>query len=156
MTICLRKRKRSAQWGFTLIELFVFVVMIVCVVIGVKVAQQKFDFKFAGLLGGLLGFLFSFFGLMSYAALMHFIFGSGLPKCQDESCRGPGNFRGDGDYAIRKFGEEYNYVCKHGVRYMRRGKRFVIVNDDGTETPYLIWRPFRGWFPDAMESNHGS
>ena len=128
--------------GFTLIELLVFIVMIVCVVAGANIAQEKFGWKFAWLLGGFSGLLLFLLGGLGFAALIDCAFGSGLPKCRDETCCKPD------DYEIRQFGKEYNYVCQHGVRYMRRGKRFVIVSEDGTESPYLIWRSFRGWFPE--------
>jgi len=46
----------------------------------------------------------------------------------------------------RQSREEYVWVCRCGGRYRRRGRRFVIVNDDGTETPYLVWRHFEDGF----------
>jgi hypothetical protein len=66
-----------------------------------------------------------------------------LPKCREGTCRGTYA------YKLAKFGEEYLLVCRHGGRYKRRGRKFVTVNEDGTETSYLVWRPFRGWFPDG-------
>jgi hypothetical protein len=43
---------------------------------------------------------------------------------------------------------EKAYLCRCRARYYRRGLRFVEINADGKELPYLRWRPFRGWFPD--------
>jgi hypothetical protein len=34
------------------------------------------------------------------------------------------------------------------MHYKRVGKRFVAVRDDGEESPYLVWKPFRGWYAD--------
>ena len=134
--------------GFTLIELLVFIVMIVCVFEGAKVARHLVGGKYAWVLGGLLGFVAFILGGAVLCLLMDLWGGSGLPKCRNGCCRGPGMWRGDGDYTHGQLGEEYHYVCRCGGCYRRHGKRFVVVNDDGTERPYLVWRPFRGWSPD--------
>lgn len=73
-----------------------------------------------------------------------------LPKCLNGCCRGPGLLLGHGDYTIEKIGGEYNRVCQCGIRHKRSGRRFVVVSEDDTEIPYLVWRPFRGWFPDQL------
>ena len=140
--------RHHASMGFTLIELLAFVVMILCVVEGAKIAQLIVGGKYGWLLGGFLGFVSFFLGGLALALLKDLWGGGGLPKCRNGCCRGPGMFRGHGDYTHRKVGEEYHLVCGCGVRHERRGRRFVVVNDDGTETPHLVWRPFRGWFPD--------
>jgi hypothetical protein len=152
------KRRHYSALGFTPIEFLAFIAMVVCVLSGAKVAHERVGGNFGWLLGGFFGFFVFFLVGLAWAALIDFgIKGvPRLPKCRNGCCRGPGMFLGYGDYEIRKFGEEYNRVCRCGVRYKRRGKRFVVVNDDGTESPYLIWRPFRGWFPDttAQPNNH--
>jgi hypothetical protein len=30
-----------------------------------------------------------------------------------------------------------------------RGRRFYEVQPDGSHRPHMVWRAFRGWFPDA-------
>jgi hypothetical protein len=144
------RKRRSAALGFTLIEFLAFIAMVACMLAGARIMHDRISGKFGWLLGGVLGVLAFFLFLLVLTALMDFGFGGvpRLPKCQNGSCCGPGFLFGDGDYEISKLGEKYVRVCRCGGRYMRLGKRFVIVNEDGTKTPYLIWRPFRGWFPD--------
>ncbi len=148
---CCRPNRRHASAGFTLIELLAIVVLVFCVLQGVNFGRQMVGSWYGKLLGGFAGFLLFFLGLFAWATLMDLWTGRGLPKCRNGCCRGPGNFRGDGDYDIGRIAEEHVWVCRCGGRYRRHGRRFVIVNDDGVETPYLVWRPFRGWFPDASE-----
>jgi len=136
--------------GFTLIEILAIIALLCCVVAGVKIGHGKIDGRFGGLIGGGLGFLSFFFVLFAFGALIDQFNGvPRLPKCRNGCCRGPGMWFGDyGDYGSQKLGEGYVNVCRCGDRYKRRDRQFVIVSENGTETPYLIWRPFRGWFPD--------
>ncbi len=143
--------KHIAPSGFTLIELLVFVALLVFMKFGADFVHARVSGIFGWLLGGFLG-LGAFLAVGLALTLLKDLAVGGiprLPRCREGTCRGPGMFRADnGNYKSQKVGEIYIDVCQHGGRYKRRGKRFVIVNDDGTETPYLIWRPFRGWFPD--------
>ena len=140
-------QKRIA-WGMTLPEMLCFIALVVCVIIGVKFGSHITGSWYGYLLGAILGFLLFFIPLMALAVLKDLWRGWGLPKCRNGCCRGPGYFSGYGDYDTQKSGEEYYEVCKCGDRYKRHEKQFVLVNEDGTETPYLIWRRFRGWYPD--------
>jgi hypothetical protein len=136
-----------ASSGFTFIEVLLFFLMLLCVVIGVVIAHERWGGRFGWLWGGIAGLvLFLVLGLV-WALIVDFgVKGiPRLPRCRDGCCRGE-------DYKLQQFGEEFYWVCQHGVRYKRRGRRFVVVNDNGIETPYLIWRPFRGWFSDGWTS----
>lgn len=144
-----RRKGWGARSGFTLIELLGFVVMLFCVLAGREIAGHVSGGRYARLVGGLVGFVAFVVGGLMLALLKDLWSGGGLPACRNGCCRGPGNFRGHGDYTHGRIGDEYHYVCRCGDRYRRHGRRFVIVNDDGTELPYLIWRPFRGWYPDS-------
>jgi hypothetical protein len=64
-----------------------------------------------------------------------------IPDCRRGRC-------GSSDYFIEMQNGEKTYLCRCRARYCRRGFRFVEINADGKEVPYLRWRPFRGWFPD--------
>ena len=57
------------------------------------------------------------------------------------------------NYEIKRFGDDFYFVCKCGDRYERLGRRFMQVTDDGKIVPYKVWRPFRGWFPDEQKSS---
>jgi hypothetical protein len=145
--------RHRVSLGLTLIELVVFVAMIVCVVEGGGIGHRIVGGRFGWLLGGFSGCFSFFLALAALVLLMDFWVGGvpRLPKCRNGCCCGPGMFRGHGDYTHRKVGDEYHLVCGCGIRHERRGRRFVVVNDDGTETRYLVWRPFRGWFPDGSD-----
>lgn len=135
--------------GMTLVEMLCFMVLIPCMLIGALLANAMIGSWYGWLIGAALGFLVFFVFLMGLALLQESWSGQGrLPKCRNGCCRGPGHFSFDSDYDWQKFGEEYYNVCKCGDRYKRRGRRFVLINADGTETSYLIWRRFRGWCPD--------
>jgi hypothetical protein len=146
-----RAKINPALSGFTLIEFLAFIVLFLCMRFGAYFVHARMGGIFGWLLGGCLGLVVFLLGGLTLALLKDLVGGiPRLPKCQEGTCRGPGMFFGNnGDYKSQKLGGKYIYICQHGGRYDRRGRRFVIVNDDGTETPYLIWHPFRGWFPDG-------
>lgn len=136
--------------GMTLVEMLCFMALVPCILIGVFFGSAIIGNWYGWLLGAVLGFLAFFIPMMVWAVFKEFWNGIGLPKCRNGCCRGPGFSLDDkGDYKIQEAGEgEFYDVCKCGDRYQKRGRRFVLINEDGTETPYLIWRPFRGWYPD--------
>jgi hypothetical protein len=145
-----RTARHHAALGFTLIELLVIIALIWCIVAGVKIGHDKIGGKIGGLIGGFLASLAFFIVLFALGALVDQIFSGAprLPNCRNGSCCGTYFFGYSEDYETQKMGQGYVYVCRCGGRYKRRGKRFVEVNENGAEIPYLIWRPFRGWFPD--------
>ncbi len=144
-----RFRHRVAR-GMTLIEILTFIALVVCAISGAKLGHRIMGSWYGWLLGGILGVIIVFVCICALGLVMHLWSGTGLPKCRNGCCRGPGLRFGDyfGDYDIQESGGEFYRMCKCGDRYQRRGKRFVLINEDGTETPYLIWRRFKGWSPD--------
>lgn len=64
-----------------------------------------------------------------------------LPDCRSGRC-------GLTDYKIEDHGREVHFLCRCRMEYVRRGYRFLEVLPDGSEKPYLRWRPFRGWEHD--------
>jgi hypothetical protein len=44
---------------------------------------------------------------------------------------------------------KYALFCQCGTRYRKRGRRFLEVQTDGSVRPYMIWKAFRGWFPEG-------
>jgi hypothetical protein len=133
---------RSAP-GLTLVELLVLVAMLVCALAGAVVAHGSGAGGAGWLRGGLLGLLLFCVGALAWLGLMDLGVGGvpRLPACRDGGCRAK-------DYRPCRFGDGFAWQCGHGRRYARRGRRFVALDDDGTATPYLIWRPFRGWHPE--------
>lgn len=52
-------------------------------------------------------------------------------------------------YQLRRLDYRGYVLCSGcGTRYRMRGRRFYEVQPDGSVRPYMVWRPFRGWFPD--------
>ena len=139
--------------GMTLVELVCIMALIASVIMGAKFGYQFAKSWYGFLLGGLLGIIVFFAFVFALGSVMNLWSGSGLPKCRNGCCRGPGFLIGsEGDYEFQVVDGESYEVCRCGDRYKRKGKRFVLVNEDGTETPYLIWRRFRGWIPDKEKS----
>lgn len=138
--------------GMTLVEFLCFVILLLCAICGAGLGHHLAGRWYGYLVGGILGAVAFLTCLAALAALLTLWFGGGLPKCRNGCCRGPGLFSGYGDYDIQQLDGKSCEVCKCGDRYRRHGRRFVIVNEDGTETPYLIWRRFRGWRPDVPKA----
>jgi hypothetical protein len=141
-------QSRSAQLkpaarAATLIEMLVIFALFMCMVFGVNWLTDIMGKSCAAcLLGPLLGAAVWFAGLFTVAWFLQMCFGGGLPPCRHGSCRAPD------DYKLEFVDNDCYDICKHGDRYQRIGRRFVQINEDGSKTPYLIWRRFRGWRPD--------
>jgi hypothetical protein len=144
-----RKGRRRVE-GFTLVELLALIVAVECILLGIVLIQEWVHGWLGVFVGGGIGFAVFFLGTLLWALVQDLSVGGlpRLPECRQGGCRGPGMFKGYGDYECDHSGEEGYLICQHGGRYKRTGRRFVSIRDDGTEVPYLIWRPFRGWFPD--------
>ena len=114
-----------------------------CVIAGAILVNDSAFGRYGWLLGGVLGFVAFVLAAFAFAAVLDFGFGGvpRLPVCRRGCCRAD-------DYESQEFRDGYVRVSRCGERYARRGRRFVIVNDDGSVTPYLRWRAFRGWFPE--------
>ena len=56
-----------------------------------------------------------------------------------------------GDYTPEMVGDRIGVRCQCGL-YVRQGKQVMEVLPDGTHKPYMVWKPFRGWYPDGEGS----
>jgi len=132
----------------TLIELLWFVV---CAFVAANAALWAYHRW--GWLGGVGGFLVGFFitwvalyGVIWVLFLPVRIIHSGLPDrptCRNRKCR-------SADYRLERLGKEQFAVrCKCGLLYRKQGRRFVELSPDGSPRPYMIWKAFRGWFPES-------
>jgi hypothetical protein len=78
------------------------------------------------------------------------------PVCHEGRCRGSFR-RKPGDYEIvvvQDIADRQHHSlhrCRCGHYYEQLGKRFLERLPDGTLKPYMVHRPFRGWFPDETE-----
>jgi hypothetical protein len=135
-------------------ELLFFVLNICMGVVVAKHAGHRF-----GWVGYPLGFIFGFgasiVGLITLAQLLSLFERAayrgfpGLPQCRTGRCK-------ENDYyAVKDKGNVF-WECQCGGRYDKVGRRFYEVLPDGSRKPYLIWRPFRDWFPDdgSSDSEH--
>lgn len=107
-----------------------------------------------GWLGGVGGFFVGFFGswavLCALGRVLEFCVGivySGWPRrpaCRNGKCHSR-------DYKLQSLGNgQYGFCCLCGLRYQKRGRRFLEVQADGSVRPYMIWKAFRGWFPEGQ------
>lgn len=132
--------------GFTLVELIVLFLIGALTIVGAVILRNYFGGRFGWLLGGLAGFL-AIPMVVGVWALFICLARDGipmLPSCQNGRCRGS-------DYELRRFDEEFYWVCKCGDRYTRRGRLFLLVTDKEETTLCRTWRPFRGWFPSEQD-----
>lgn len=140
----------------TLIELLFFVFFTGVGAIVAMWAAQRY-----GWLGGVGGFLVGFFGIWAglYAIgwVAEFCVGivySGRPPrptCRTGKChsRDYKFVRLDSGQSGGQSGGQYGYRCQCGLQYRKRGRRFLEVQTDGSIRPYMIWKAFRGWFPEG-------
>ena len=137
-----RLKRPYVSRGFTLIELLVLFCMAGLAWIGAVILHKYVGGRFGSLLGGFVGCMAlpvtaAIFGL--FMSLLRDGIPS-LPRCRNGCCRGS-------DYEICRFDDEFDWVCKCGDRYTRRGRLFLQVTDKGEKILCRTWRPFRGWFP---------
>jgi hypothetical protein len=65
------------------------------------------------------------------------------PACRTGKCRW-------NNYQRRRLDDgQVVLFCGCGTPYRKRGHRFLEVQPDGSLRPYMVWRAFRGWFPDG-------
>ena len=132
-----------------LIDLIVFTASVsVGGVIGIWIGHRF------GLLGGLVGFFVGAVGCGVLVCLLFLLFDwvdgmvfSGRPRvpvCRSGKCK-------LAKYQFRKEQRAYLWVCECGGRYRKRGRHFYEVLPDGSSKPYMVWRPFRGWFPESSD-----
>jgi hypothetical protein len=129
----MRKNKNYIN-GLTLIE-----ILAICLFMAIGVSCSKhFGNKF-GIPGYILGFLGGFLAT-------DFFFGGipRMPYCKDNSCKGPDSY---GVERIKN-GTIVN-KCECGGMYIRKGRKFLEIDEDGNENRYLIWIPFKGWEKDV-------
>jgi hypothetical protein len=92
------------------------------------------------------GFLATFLSIGVLAGLADFFFGGipRMPYCKDNKCKGPDSY---GVERIKN-GTIVN-KCECGGMYIRKGRKFLEIDEDGNESRYLIWIPFKGWEKDV-------
>jgi hypothetical protein len=77
------------------------------------------------------------------------------PPCHNGTCKGRRwlslTYKDWGDYQRVVADGESVLRCKCGRDYVcdLPGRRFLERLPDGTRKPYMVHRPFRGWFPDS-------
>ena len=138
-------RLRLRHSGITRNELLVLLAMASCAYLGAMVGDHHpFLGRWSSFLCSIMGCFSPLLVLIPLAYLTDFAVGGipRIPRCRDGCCH---NWS---DYKYAKFGDINVHLCPRGIRYRREGRRFVIVNDDHSQTPWLIWKSFRGWYPD--------
>ena len=102
--------------------------------------------------------LFGWLGMLAFAmvgfSLLPTVFyllgkllsGTGFPVC-------PNGAGGNNHYRYTKDLCEGEIVveCRCCFRFVTKGVRFMIVNEDGTLSPYMQWKRGVGWLPDETE-----
>ncbi len=132
--------------GVTLIEILVLFLLLFLGVTGALIGGAWF-----GVLGyplGAISLIASFFLVALFLSLIEHLAVGGIPRIP-RCRRGPCRKR---DYAVVKISEgRWAFRCKCGDIYDKLGRRFVSLSDEGIETPYLKWIPFRGWRKETKE-----
>jgi hypothetical protein len=142
MTTLARARKDSGR--VTLIEMIMFPIFILLVVSSVRWAVYRYGWR-----GGIARWIFVVIILPLVPFALGFLVSavySGMPSypaCRTGKCRSSHYQR----RVLDKGG--YALFCACGTPYRKRGRRFYDVQPDGSLRPYMVWKAFRGWFPDG-------
>ncbi len=70
------------------------------------------------------------------------------PECESGRCRGDAATV-LGDYEVVPDEDERVYRCQCGHEYVKVDRRFMRRLPDGTLEPWMVWKLFRGYVPDA-------
>lgn len=134
-------RKDSGK--VTLIEMILFPVYILLIASCVRWAVHRYGWR-----GGVARFVLVFVVLPLVPIAMGLLASAiywgmpSYPACRTGKCR-------QSNYQRRHMDNgRYALFCGCGAPYRKRGRRFYEVQPDGSLGPYMIWRAFRGWFPD--------
>jgi hypothetical protein len=141
------RRRRS---GFTLPELLFCLMLMLGGLVGSCVGGLHF--RWIGVLVGFpAGFLATAVAVLLLMAVPESLWLAGpmYPPCHNGSCRGRRWPADIGDYEIKNVDGDIVLRCRCGREYDRIGRRFMERLPDGTLKPYMVHRPFRGWFPDT-------
>ena len=134
---------KQSQRGVTLIEIFVAVAYLAIILSSTIYGAQTY-----GWLGFLLGLALSICAPIGILKLLFWFedwFWVGIPSipaCRNGQCHCE-------DYRIEIQDGDPIYICRCGLRFKKQRRKFFEVGEDGSEKPYLVWRPFRGWFPET-------
>jgi hypothetical protein len=135
-------------------------VLLVLVLGACGLAVAWFGAERFGWLGCLLGFALGaaggfaiLYGVLQACAHLWKGRGGWFPPCHTGRCRKGAPLEKGGDYESTMVDGELVYRCKCGRDYVMLdgGSRFLERLPDGTLRPYMIHKPFRGWFPDREE-----
>jgi hypothetical protein len=132
--------------GMTLIEILLGFLFIVAG----SICSRHFGNQFGvwgyilGLIGGFLA-SFLIIGLV-LGFIDYFIHGvPRYPSCKKGQCRKAR------DFTIKKINnDKFGAQCRCGDLYVRQGRRCLIINENGKESNYAIWIPFKGWKKDLL------
>jgi hypothetical protein len=120
------------------------------IAVGVAVSSSfgarwgKIGYAGGFLVGALGAFLLTWWGLLTLHVLL-----KPWPECRRKKCH---TFRDyvwkRGSIYGREKGSQYRYRCKCGDEYLRRGRRFLKVSEDGSVHPFKIYQK-GAWMDDT-------
>jgi hypothetical protein len=131
-------------------QVTIFDIFLAFITIGPGILGANWGIHSYGWLGGIGGFIAAaiplptlLYGIV-YLDTMIYHGRPTFPVRKSGVCR-------EGDYQHRPLGDgHYGLFCRCGARYEKRGQHFREVLPDGSSHPYMIWKAFKGWFPDNM------
>jgi hypothetical protein len=138
---------KQSQRGATVVELVVVVVYLAIVVSSTFYGGLAHGWP--GVLLGLalgMGIPMVFIALLIWSEKWIWVGVPSLPTCSNGQCHAE-------DYRVEAQGGDLVYICRCGMRFRKKRRRFFEEDEDGSEQPYLVWRSFRGWFPEAEPSH---
>ncbi len=142
----------GSRSGVTLVELLLVAACFVC---GVVIALRAGDtYGVLGYFGGFaLGFVAPFAVVAAIGLTVAYLIGAltGIPEypvCAAGKCHSRDAPNSDYRYEWDEAENRLIARCQCGTPYVKRGRRFFRLGEEGSLTPYMIWKPLRGWFTD--------
>jgi hypothetical protein len=139
----------------TLFELLAFISWVGCGVAAAMFGHHLFGW--AGAIGGFVlgaaGALFALLWIFKAGSYLEDMLYRGRPRrpiCKNGICQF-GDYKGTWDHAAPNRRHRFQFRCQCGIRYEHMGRRFMEVLPDESLKPYMVWKPFCGWFPDDEE-----
>lgn len=141
--------------GATLVELLLIVVFLSVGIAVASVTGKQYGLLgyVGGLIAGTVGSGVLLFALgFTFAFTFELLTGMpAYPVCSNGKCRDGESSQTD--YRLEDSTGQVIAWCRCGLGYVKKGRRVVRIHADGSEVPYMIWKPLRGWFPDERSDS---
>jgi hypothetical protein len=127
----------------TMIELAFFLLELLCAALGWRMATHLWG-PYIGIIGAVIAFFVPFLLGRLVLAVNDIILDHWpmRPMCENNTCKW-------NDYTVdRIVGHEVEFICKCGKKYLKSGRQFYRIREDGQREPYKVRGKKHRWEDD--------